>query len=144
MQSPFPFEFDLEIERTFRYRRKKLRVEQQRFKAQVGSSPMAGIGGDKRTLWDFVTLGVQGISSNVEAISFELKPALISMGQQSQFRGTPLEDPNLHLSIFLEACDMLKLNEVSTDVIRLCLFPFSLREKVRTWLHSLPPGCITT
>jgi len=35
---------------------KKLRVEEQRLKAQPASSSMAGIGGDKRrTLWDFVT-----------------------------------------------------------------------------------------
>jgi len=38
--------------------------------------------------------------------------------QQSLFGGTPLEDPNLYLSVFLEVCDMLKLNEVSSDAIR--------------------------
>ena len=55
-----------------------------------------------------------------------------------------MEDLNLHLSVFLEMCDMLKLNGVSSDAIRLCLFPFSLRDKVRVWLHSLSPGCIAT
>jgi len=39
---------------------------------------------------------------------------------------------------------MLKLNGVSTDASRLRLFPFSLRDKVRAWLHFLPLGCITT
>jgi len=108
------------------------------------------VGGDqRRTLSDFVTPGVQGIASSiaypdVDANSFELKPTLISMVQQSQSGGTPLEDPNLHLLVFLEVCDMLKLNEVSSDVIRLQLFPFSLRDKARAWLHSLPSGCITT
>ena len=53
-------------------------------------------------------------------------------------------DPNLHLSVFLEMCDTLKLNRVSTDTIRLQLFPFSLRDKARTLLHSFPSGCITT
>jgi len=65
------------------------------------------------------------------------------MVQQSQFGGTPLDDPNLHLAIFLEVCDMFKLNRVSTDAIRLHLFPFSLRDKARAWLHPLPSGCIT-
>jgi len=73
---------------------------------------------------DFVTRGVQGIASsiarpNINAHNFELKLTLISMAQQSQFGGTPLEDPNLHLSIFLDVYDTLKLNGVSTDAIRL-------------------------
>ena len=29
------------------------------------------------------------------------------MMQQSQFRGTPMKDSNIHLSTFLEACDTL-------------------------------------
>jgi len=39
---------------------------------------------------------------------------------------------------------MLKLNGVSTDAIWLRLFPFSLKDKARAQLHSLPSGCITT
>jgi len=66
------------------------------------------------------------------------------MVQQSQFGGSPMEDPNLHLLIFLEVCDTLKLNEVSTDAIRLRLFPFSLKDKAWAWLHSLPPDSIRT
>jgi len=80
----------------------------------------------------------------MKANNFELKPTLISMVQQSQFGGTPLEDLKLHLSMFLEGCDTLKLNGVSSDAIRLRLFPFSLRDKTRAWLQSLPSGCITT
>ena len=55
-----------------------------------------------------------------------------------------MEDPNLHLSIFLDVCDTLKLNGVSTDAIRLRLFPFSLKDKARACLHSLPPDSIRT
>jgi len=55
-----------------------------------------------------------------------------------------MEDPNLHLLVFLEVCDTLKINGVSTDAIRLRLFPFSLRDKARAWFHSLPLGSITT
>jgi len=74
----------------------------------------------------------------------ELKTTLISMVQQSQFGGILLEVPNLHLSVFLEMYDTLKLNEVPTDLIWLWLFPFTLTEKVRAWLHYLAPLCITT
>jgi len=67
------------------------------------------------------------------------------MVQQSQFRGMPLEDPNLHLPICLEVCDTLKLNGVSTYAIRLRLLPFSLRDKARACytpyhLDALPLG----
>ena len=55
-----------------------------------------------------------------------------------------MEDPNLHLSVVLEVCDTLKINRASTNAIRLCLFPFSLRDKARVWLHSLPLESITT
>jgi len=111
---------------------------------------MVGIGGDqRRTLQDFVTTAFQGISSSIaqltiEANNFGLKPGLLSMREQSQFGITPLKDPNLHLSAFIEVYDTLKLNGVSTDAINLGLFPFSLRDKVRAWLHSFPPRCIMT
>jgi len=87
-------------------------------------------------------LFVQGFASSiahhaVDANNFELKLVLISMVQQSHFGGTPLEDPNLHLSVCLEVCNTLKLNGVSSDVIRLRLFPFSLRDKARAWLPLL-------
>ena len=91
---------------------------------------MAGGEGDQRmTLREFVTPGVQGITSSItrltiDANNFELKPALISMVQQSQFGGTPLEDSNLHLSIFLEVCDTLKFNGLSADASDCVYFPF--------------------
>jgi len=66
------------------------------------------------------------------------------MVQQSQFRGSLIEDPNLHLLLFLEVCDTLKINGASINAIRLRLFPLSLRDKARAWLHSLPPGLIMT
>ena len=103
----------------------------------------------RRTLWDNVTPGVHSQTPGitippVAAHNFKLKLALISMVQQSQFGGSPMEDPNLHLSVFLDVCDTLKINGASTDAIRLRLFPFSLRDKARAWLHSLPPSSIST
>jgi len=55
-----------------------------------------------------------------------------------------MEDPNLLLSVFLEVCETLKINGALTDAICLRLFPFSLRDKARAWLHSLSPGSIST
>lgn len=66
------------------------------------------------------------------------------MVQQNQFSGSPLDDPNVHLAMLLEIYDTVKMNNVSTDTIRLRLFPFSLGDKARGWLQSLQPGSINT
>ena len=55
-----------------------------------------------------------------------------------------MEDPNPQLSIFLEVCDTLMINGASTDAICLRLFSFSLKDKARVWLNSLPLGSIVT
>ena len=70
----------------------------------------------------------------IEANNFELKPSLLSAVQQNQFFGNPSEDPHLHLSVFLQYADTVKANGVSTEAIRLRLFPFSLRDRARAWL----------
>ncbi|XP_045802530.1 uncharacterized protein LOC123896150 [Trifolium pratense] len=80
----------------------------------------------------------------IEANNFELKPSLLSAVQQNQFSGNPTNDPNLHLSIFLQYADTVKANGVSPEAIRLRLFPFSLRDRARAWLQSLPSNSVTS
>ena len=80
----------------------------------------------------------------VEANNFELKPALITMVQQNQFTGHPTEDPNEHLGRFLRMANTVKLNGVRPKVIKLYLFPFSLRDIAATWYESLPYGSVDT
>lgn len=81
----------------------------------------------------------------IQANTFEIKPAIIQMIQHSvQFGGLTQEDPNSHIASFLEICDTFKHNGVADDAIRLQLFPFSLRDKAKSWLLSLPAGSITT
>ena len=69
----------------------------------------------------------------VVANNFELKPALITMAQQHQFTGHPTEDPNEYLGRFLGMANTVKLNGVRPEVIKLHLFPFSLRDITTTW-----------
>ncbi|KAF7833226.1 uncharacterized protein G2W53_015559 [Senna tora] len=82
---------------------------------------------------------------SIQANNFEIKPATIQLLQANgQFGGSPVEDPNNHILNFLEICDTFKHNGVSDDAIRMRLFPFSLRDKAKVWLQSLPEGSITT
>ena len=80
----------------------------------------------------------------VYANNFEPKLALIIMVQQQQFTGHPTEDPNEHLGRFLRMENTMKLNGVRPEVIKLHLFPFSLRDTIATWYESLPYGSVDT
>ena len=79
----------------------------------------------------------------IEANNLELKPTLITMVQQHQFTGHPFEDPNEHMGRFMRMANTVKLNGVKPKVIRLLLFPFSLRDVAATWFESLPVGSVT-
>ena len=80
----------------------------------------------------------------MDANNFELKPALITMVQQHQFTGHPIEDPNEHLGRFLRMANTMKLNGVRPELIKLHLFPFCLRDIAATWYESLPYGSVDT
>ena len=84
------------------------------------------------------------IQPTIEANNFELKPALITMVQEHQFTGYPSEDPNEHMGRFMRMANIVKLNRVRLEVIKLLLFPFSLRDVVATWFDSLPVGSVNT
>ena len=74
----------------------------------------------------------------IEANNFELKLALITMVQQHQYTSHPSEDPNEYMERFPRMAKTVKLNGVRPEVIKLQLFPFSLRDVVATWFESLP------
>ncbi|KAF7822112.1 uncharacterized protein G2W53_027567 [Senna tora] len=99
---------------------------------------------------DYATPKLDGLQHSIrrpsiQANNFEIKPATIQLLQANgQFGGSPVEDPNSHILNFLEICDTFKHNGVSDDAICLRLFPFSLRDKAKVWLQSLPEGSITT
>jgi len=80
----------------------------------------------------------------VEAHNFEVKPSLIKFMKGGSFGGHPSEDPNMHLHDVLAKCDTIKLNGVSTDAIRLRLFPFSLKDKTNDWLQNEAPNSFST
>ena len=82
--------------------------------------------------------------ATVDANNFKLKPTLITMVQQHQFTGHSTEDLNEHLGRFLRMANTVNLNGVRPKVIKLHLFPFSLRDIAATRYESLPYGSIDT
>ncbi|KAF7832384.1 uncharacterized protein G2W53_014717 [Senna tora] len=105
---------------------------------------------NNRNVSDYATPKLDGLQHSIrrpsiQANSFEIKLATIQLLQANgQFGGSPIEDPNNHILNFLEIYDTFKHNGVSDDAIRLRLFPFSLRDKAKFWLQSLPEGSIST
>jgi hypothetical protein len=75
-------------------------------------------------------------ATNVGDGSFELKPTLINMVQQSPFCGKASKDGNAHLQHFSKICSTFTIRGVTQDVVHLCLFPFSLLGKAKQWFYS--------
>ncbi|KAI5677163.1 hypothetical protein M9H77_08113 [Catharanthus roseus] len=70
----------------------------------------------------------------IEANHFEIKVSIIQI--LPYFYGLDYENPYKHIDEFLEICSTFKLPNVSDDAIRLRLFPFSLKDKAKHWLHT--------
>ena len=64
------------------------------------------------------------------------------MVQKNQYTGHPSEDPNENMGRFIRMENTVKLSRVRPEVIKLQLFPFSLRDVVATWFESLPYGLV--
>ena len=145
---------DTELEQTQRNLRKikraeKATMENERNDQMVEQRTAAGRPHLQDTMEDFWRPIIQEEYSTirqptVDANNFELNSDLITMVQQNQFIGHPIEDPNEHLGRFLKMENTVKLNGVRPEVIKLHLFPFSLRDIVATWYESLPYGSIDT
>jgi len=99
----------------------------------------------RRTLRDYSMLNTNNYQGSIvrppiQANNFEIKHALLQVIQHNQFGGAVSEDHNSHMENFLVICDTLKINGVSDDAIRFRLFPFSLRDKAKSWLQTQPQG----
>ncbi|XP_027368194.1 uncharacterized protein LOC113874171 [Abrus precatorius] len=148
--------FDPDIDRTLRRIRNDLRAKNSAKKNQNSqftpsspnsaekqvNSPTSSVNSEakmaephrQRTLGDYGVPNMHGYNSSIvrptiQVNHFEIKPALLHLVQQDQFYGLISDDPNLHISNFLQLCDTIRINGVSEDAIRLRLFPFSLRDK---------------
>ncbi|KAI4318287.1 hypothetical protein L6164_026074 [Bauhinia variegata] len=104
----------------------------------------------KRTMGDFAyphwdNNGSSIVRPPMQANNWEVKPQMIQIIQNIyQFEGLPDEDPHAHISKFLEICDTFKYNKILYVAVLLRLFPFSLKNRAKSWITSLPPSTITS
>ncbi|GKA69515.1 reverse transcriptase domain-containing protein [Tanacetum coccineum] len=78
------------------------------------------------------------------ADEFELKTELLDFVSNNPFFGFENNDPHSHIKRFNQITRTLRLNQVLDDVVKLILFPFSLKGAAETWLENEPPNSITS
>ena len=101
----------------------------------------------RTTLLDHCTPGPYKTSSAIQllviiATHFKIKPR--TLRALPIFYGDDNAEPYKHLDEFEEICSTLRMAEFSDEILRLKLFPFSLMDRAKYWLHTLPAGSITT
>ena len=89
---------------------------------------------------DIISTPIAPPATSVE--SYDIKSALLNLVMKEQFFGNYNEDVASHLNSFVELCDMQKIKDVDNDIVKLKLFPFSLRDRAKAWLVSLPKNSI--
>jgi hypothetical protein len=70
---------------------------------------------------------------------FDIKTFIIKTIYEERFEGKPGEDQIAHLKKFEKRCEMIKLNNVICEVIKIKMFPYSLGEK-SNWFLDFPLG----
>ena len=60
------------------------------------------------------------------------------------FLGKENENPYYHVRDFEEICSTLRIRGLDDDALKLRLFPFSLKDKAKSWLYSLDSESIET
>ncbi|RVW81610.1 hypothetical protein CK203_049457 [Vitis vinifera] len=58
------------------------------------------------------------------------------------FHGMESENPYAHIKEFEDVCNTFQEGGASIDLMRLKLFPFTLKDKAKIWLNSLRPRSI--
>ena len=80
----------------------------------------------------------------IQANNFELKGVTLQMLHNIQFHGLPSENPNAHLTSFINVYDTVKYNGVLEKALRLRLFPLLLSDRAKHWLTGQPLDSITS
>ncbi|GJU33399.1 hypothetical protein Tco_1176988 [Tanacetum coccineum] len=102
-----------------------------------------------RPMEELLRIPILGIKDAIVVLAvladqFELKPELLDFISKNSFFGLENDDPHSHIKIFYQITRTFKINQVPHDVVKLILFPFSLKGAAETWLENEPPNSITS
>ncbi|CAN6697883.1 unnamed protein product [Malus baccata var. baccata] len=79
---------------------------------------------------------------STEARNYDLKSSHFHM--LPSFYGIPNEDPLAHVKEFYNVVSGLPLQGVSEANLRMRVFPYTLKDRAKSWLMTLAPGSLTT
>jgi hypothetical protein len=85
---------------------------------------------------DFISTPIARPAASAETC--DINAALLNLVMKDQFFGSPNEDAASHLNTFVDLCDMQNKKDVENEIVKLKLFPFSLRDHAKIWFSSLP------
>ena len=76
------------------------------------------------------------------ARNYELKNVNFTM--LSSFYGIRNEDPLIFIRDFYATVQTFPLQRLMEDQLRMRCFPYTLKDKAKAWLMTLPPNSLTT
>nr|GEW44244.1 reverse transcriptase domain-containing protein [Tanacetum cinerariifolium] len=75
---------------------------------------------------------------------FEIKTSLLQLVQANPYHGFERDNPHTHINNFKRITLTLKFRDVPNDVIKLMMFPYSLKGNERVWYDKEPSNSILT
>ena len=94
----------------------------------------------RRRLNDYARLVVERQTTRVNApvrrgANFKIDSHIL--GLLPTFHGLPSEDPYRHMDKFSQVCKFNQFHNVPSETVKMCFFPFTLKERVKEWFFTL-------
>nr|GEV32743.1 reverse transcriptase domain-containing protein [Tanacetum cinerariifolium] len=104
---------------------------------------------DSQTMEELLQAPTEGYGEaivilEINADHFEIKTILLQLVQANPYHGFKRENPHTRINNFKRITLTLKFRDVSNDVIKLMMFPYSLEGAARAWYDKEPPNFILT
>ncbi|KAM2667418.1 hypothetical protein EV2_019114 [Malus domestica] len=136
-------EFEPEIEKILREIRREQREVSEKEKQQ--ESKMALVQNETMGDLDMPTIpeSPSSIALPAAARNYELKT--IHFNMMPSFHGMSTEDPLARIrDIFNMVSNMALVEGVTEEHLRMKVFPYTMKDKAKTWLNSLRPRTLTS